>query len=48
MTPILVDGRTAIPDAAIQSVKKNLVALKGPLAVRFLKLAFSVVRHFKS
>lgn len=32
VTPILVDGRTAIPDAAIQSVKKNLVALKGPLA----------------
>lgn len=33
VTPILKDGRTAIPDKAIISVKKNLVALKGPLAV---------------
>jgi isocitrate dehydrogenase (NAD+) len=33
VTPILKDGRTAIPDEAIQSVKKNYVALKGPLAV---------------
>lgn len=33
VTPILKDGKTAIPDAAIDSVKKNLVALKGPLAV---------------
>ncbi|KAI5307160.1 hypothetical protein KEM56_003741 [Ascosphaera pollenicola] len=32
VTPILKDGKTAIPDAAIQSVKKNFVALKGPLA----------------
>ncbi|KAJ8098458.1 hypothetical protein POJ06DRAFT_151835 [Lipomyces tetrasporus] len=32
VTPILKDGRTAIPDAAIESVKRNLVALKGPLA----------------
>ncbi|KAK5169203.1 NAD-dependent isocitrate dehydrogenase [Oleoguttula sp. CCFEE 6159] len=32
VTPILKDGRTAIPDDAIQSVRKNLVALKGPLA----------------
>ncbi|KAL7274232.1 NAD-dependent isocitrate dehydrogenase [Rhizina undulata] len=32
VTPILKDGKTAIPDAAIESVKKNLVALKGPLA----------------
>ncbi|KAK9450651.1 uncharacterized protein V1518DRAFT_147296 [Limtongia smithiae] len=32
VTPILKDGRTAIPDAAIASVKKNYVALKGPLA----------------
>ncbi|KAG8802636.1 NAD-dependent isocitrate dehydrogenase, partial [Serendipita sp. 399] len=32
VTPILVNGKTAIPDAAIQSVKKNTVALKGPLA----------------
>ncbi|KAK9351569.1 hypothetical protein V1505DRAFT_375137 [Lipomyces doorenjongii] len=32
VTPILKDGKTAIPDAAIDSVKRNLVALKGPLA----------------
>ncbi|KAI9867458.1 MAG: NAD-dependent isocitrate dehydrogenase [Trichoglossum hirsutum] len=32
VTPILKDGRTAIPDEAISSVKKNYVALKGPLA----------------
>lgn len=32
MTPILKDGKTAIPDAAIESIKKNTVALKGPLA----------------
>ncbi|RPA85956.1 isocitrate dehydrogenase [Ascobolus immersus RN42] len=32
VTPILKDGKTAIPDAAIQSIEKNLVALKGPLA----------------
>ena len=31
VTPILVDGKTAIPDAAIASVRKNKVALKGPL-----------------
>lgn len=35
MTPILKDGKTAIPDDAIESVKKNYVALKGPLAVCF-------------
>ncbi|PKS08789.1 hypothetical protein jhhlp_003398 [Lomentospora prolificans] len=32
VTPILKDGKTAIPDAAIQSIEKNKVALKGPLA----------------
>jgi hypothetical protein len=30
VTPILKDGKTAIPDSAIQSVRKNTVALKGP------------------
>lgn len=29
VTPILVNGKTAIPDVAIHSVKKNTVALKG-------------------
>lgn len=33
VTPILKDGRTAIPDAAIESIQRNKVALKGPLAV---------------
>jgi hypothetical protein len=32
VTPILKDGKTVIPDRAIESVKKNTVALKGPLA----------------
>jgi len=32
VTPILVDGKTAIPKPAIDSVRKNTVALKGPLA----------------
>lgn len=33
VTPHLQDGRTVIPDRAIESIKKNYVALKGPLAV---------------
>lgn len=32
VTPRLKDGKTVIPDEAIQSVEKNYVALKGPLA----------------
>ncbi|KAI9887213.1 MAG: NAD-dependent isocitrate dehydrogenase [Watsoniomyces obsoletus] len=32
VTPQLKDGRTVIPDEAIESVRKNFVALKGPLA----------------
>ncbi|KAG7529524.1 hypothetical protein FFLO_05592 [Filobasidium floriforme] len=32
VTPTLVNGKTAIPADAIASVKKNTVALKGPLA----------------
>ncbi|KAK1921203.1 isocitrate dehydrogenase [Papiliotrema laurentii] len=32
VTPILVNGKTAIPQPAIDSIKKNTVALKGPLA----------------
>lgn len=41
MTPILKDGKTVIPDDAIRSIKKNTVALKGPLATpsMFLSLA---------
>lgn len=33
VTPILKDGKTAIPDLAIENIKKNKIALKGPLAV---------------
>ncbi|KAJ2906335.1 uncharacterized protein MKZ38_002051 [Zalerion maritima] len=32
VSPILVDGKTTIPSSAIDSIKKNKVALKGPLA----------------
>lgn len=32
VTPQIRDGKTVIPDKAIESVKKNYVALKGPLA----------------
>ncbi|CAG9944378.1 unnamed protein product [Clonostachys rosea f. rosea IK726] len=32
VTPILKDGKTAIPDAAIENINKNKIALKGPLA----------------
>lgn len=32
VTPVLKNGKTAIPDDAIASVKRNYVALKGPLA----------------
>merc|ERR1712225_97559 len=31
VTPTIVDGRNTIPEDAIVSIKKNLVALKGPL-----------------
>lgn len=30
---MLKDGKTTIPESAIQSIEKNKVALKGPLAV---------------
>ncbi|KAI3612206.1 isocitrate nad-dependent [Moniliophthora roreri] len=32
VTPVLKGGKTVIPDTAIQSVRRNTVALKGPLA----------------
>ncbi|KAI0304108.1 hypothetical protein BC826DRAFT_981571 [Russula brevipes] len=32
VTPVLKGGKTVIPDQAIQSVRKNTIALKGPLA----------------
>ncbi|GAA5809869.1 NAD-dependent isocitrate dehydrogenase [Mucor flavus] len=32
VTPIIKDGKTAIPDEALFSVRKSTVALKGPLA----------------
>lgn len=45
MTPILKDGKTVIPDDAIKSIKKNTVALKGPLATpsMFFSLAFQKI-----
>ena len=33
VTPMLVDGKTSIPPATIESIERNKVALKGPLAV---------------
>ena len=32
VTPVLKGGKTVIPDVAIQSVKRNAVALKGKLS----------------
>lgn len=32
VTPTLVNGKTTLPQAAVDSVNKNLIALKGPLA----------------
>ncbi|GMM33585.1 isocitrate dehydrogenase (NAD(+)) [Saccharomycopsis crataegensis] len=32
VTPLLINGRTTIPQPAVDSINKNLVALKGPLA----------------
>jgi len=32
VTPTLVDGKSTIPQASIDSIKKNTIALKGPLA----------------
>ncbi|KAG5358228.1 Isocitrate dehydrogenase [NAD] subunit 2 [Yarrowia sp. B02] len=32
VTPTLVNGKTTIPDSAIESINRNKVALKGPLA----------------
>ena len=32
VTPLLIDGKTTLPQPAVDSVNRNLVALKGPLA----------------
>lgn len=32
VTPLLIDGKTTLPQDAVDSVNRNLVALKGPLA----------------
>jgi len=32
VTPLLIDGKTTLPQYAVDSVNRNLVALKGPLA----------------
>jgi isocitrate dehydrogenase (NAD+) len=33
VTPTLRDGKTTIPSETIESIERNKVALKGPLAV---------------
>lgn len=33
VTPIMKDGKQTIPSETIESIKRNKVALKGPLAV---------------
>jgi len=33
VTPIIKNGRTVIPDGAINSVKKNTIALKGRINI---------------
>lgn len=38
VTPQLKDGRTVIPQESIDSVTRNFVALKGPLAVWTLRM----------
>lgn len=45
MTPVLKGGKTVIPDQAIQSVRKNTVALKGGTSffLSFLPLIFFLV-----
>ena len=43
VTPILKNGKTAIPDEAIKSIKKNTVALKGPLATPSECLVFIIL-----
>jgi isocitrate dehydrogenase (NAD+) len=36
VTPVLRDGKTVIPDAALHSIKKNTIALKGKLNLYIL------------
>jgi isocitrate dehydrogenase (NAD+) len=36
VTPILKDGKTTIAQETIDSIKRNKVALKGPLAVSLI------------
>lgn len=36
VTPRLKDGKTVIADETIESIERNKVALKGPLAVRIM------------
>ncbi|GMF69656.1 unnamed protein product [Aspergillus oryzae] len=45
VTPILKDGKTAIPDEAIESVKRNYVALKGPLATPYDNVDTVLIRE---
>jgi hypothetical protein len=48
VTPQLKDGKTSIKEATIESIKRNKVALKGPLAVRSLAFKlFSLLTRFR-
>jgi hypothetical protein len=33
VTPVIKNGKTAIPDEALKSVKKNTIALKGKINI---------------
>ncbi|KAK2011785.1 Isocitrate/Isopropylmalate dehydrogenase-like protein, partial [Colletotrichum eremochloae] len=50
VTPILKDGKTAIPDAAIESIQRNKIALKGllatPIGKGYVSLNLTLCRTF--
>ena len=49
VTPTLIDGKTSIPPRAIESVRRNTIALKGPLATPVcFSLRHQTRRHAKS
>lgn len=48
VTPILKGGKTVIPDNAIQSVKRNTVALKGKNTHKDFVLNANILPSFRS
>ncbi|KAK1965145.1 Isocitrate/Isopropylmalate dehydrogenase-like protein [Colletotrichum sublineola] len=50
VNPILKDGKTAIPDAAIESIKRNKIVLKGllatPIGKGYVSLNLTLCRTF--